>query len=90
MSEEKIKKSLNVYFIFPVGNNFSLSEDPSPIEYTAHGLVKKQTHSFHIPKVILPTGGDIKCESRDITKQNKKLMNINRICGSLMVFASFE
>ena len=25
---------------FPVGNNFGSSENPSPIEYTAHGLRK--------------------------------------------------
>ncbi len=38
MSEEKNKKSWNVNFFFLVGNNFSSSEDSSPIEYSAHGL----------------------------------------------------
>ena len=41
MSEEKVKKNLNVNFFFPVWNNFGSSEDPSPIEYTAHGLMYK-------------------------------------------------
>ena len=41
MSEEKIKKSLNVNF-FLVGNIFCSSEDSSTIEYTEGGLRPKE------------------------------------------------
>ncbi len=38
MSEEKIKKKLNGQFFFLVGLDFSWSEEPSTVEYSACAL----------------------------------------------------